>query len=315
MPATSLRQKDFTHEKRPLRLALIMAAWLGWGGAAHAQGVLFDVIHRETIDGFSGSAQFSIPEGRLPDSPAGDPSYNLSVSYNFGAPEITNVSFGTSGQPVVFAPGSPLGEFNPNGPAFFTGSDRNPVFTPGNYILEDLAQGPGTLALVSIRAARPVYNFRFEGPQLIEFQLSGTPIAGAGSNAINGKALFDPLAGRLDGIDTVFTAQTILPSASSGFIPIGSNSFAINGVSFSVISGPSGEQFLGGLGLAPVFFPGTYNVSSSANGSLFRLTIFELAAPGIPEPTSWAMMIVGFGAIGAELRRRRGDAYFAQPKN
>ena len=31
-------------------------------------------------------------------------------------------------------------------------------------------------------------------------------------------------------------------------------------------------------------------------------------APSVPEPTSWAMMIAGFGTIGAALRRRRTDA-------
>ncbi|MGI4875962.1 MAG: PEPxxWA-CTERM sorting domain-containing protein, partial [Janthinobacterium lividum] len=27
--------------------------------------------------------------------------------------------------------------------------------------------------------------------------------------------------------------------------------------------------------------------------------------PGVPEPTSWALMIAGFGAVGAAARRRR----------
>jgi hypothetical protein len=30
--------------------------------------------------------------------------------------------------------------------------------------------------------------------------------------------------------------------------------------------------------------------------------------PGVPEPATWAMMILGFGAAGAVLRRRRQDA-------
>jgi len=32
------------------------------------------------------------------------------------------------------------------------------------------------------------------------------------------------------------------------------------------------------------------------------------ATGGIPEPAAWSMMIVGFGAVGAILRRRRGSA-------
>jgi hypothetical protein len=35
----------------------------------------------------------------------------------------------------------------------------------------------------------------------------------------------------------------------------------------------------------------------------------SITGPGIPEPATWAMMLVGFGALGAALRRRRGRAF------
>jgi hypothetical protein len=40
---------------------------------------------------------------------------------------------------------------------------------------------------------------------------------------------------------------------------------------------------------------------------------FEISNVGaaVPEPTTWAMMLLGFGGIGALLRRRRQDAAFA----
>ena len=39
----------------------------------------------------------------------------------------------------------------------------------------------------------------------------------------------------------------------------------------------------------------------------------EVSAPpnGVPEPAAWAMMIIGFGAMGAAIRRRQGGAVFA----
>ena len=48
-----------------------------------------------------------------------------------------------------------------------------------------------------------------------------------------------------------------------------------------------------------------------------RVSIFEgqitgsIDAPGIPEPESWALMIAGFGAVGAVLRRRCKPAFGA----
>jgi hypothetical protein len=39
--------------------------------------------------------------------------------------------------------------------------------------------------------------------------------------------------------------------------------------------------------------------------------IDNLAIPGVPEPTTWGLMIMGFGGIGAMLRRRRQAVAFA----
>jgi opacity protein-like surface antigen len=54
----------------------------------------------------------------------------------------------------------------------------------------------------------------------------------------------------------------------------------------------------------------TVNGKSGGNGSFSGTLSFALAA--LPEPASWAMMIVGFGGIGATLRRKRvaGPAAF-----
>ena len=60
----------------------------------------------------------------------------------------------------------------------------------------------------------------------------------------------------------------------------------------------------------------------SANTGLWDLTLAKSslsidggelppAAPGVPEPASWAMFIAGFGAIGGSLRRRKPIATFA----
>jgi hypothetical protein len=38
---------------------------------------------------------------------------------------------------------------------------------------------------------------------------------------------------------------------------------------------------------------------------------FGPAAGAVPEPASWAMMLVGFGSIGAMIRTRRRSTVFA----
>ena len=48
----------------------------------------------------------------------------------------------------------------------------------------------------------------------------------------------------------------------------------------------------------------TYRIDLSAGGN--TVTSFaQLGAGAVPEPTTWAMMLLGFGALGVSLRRRR----------
>lgn len=46
-------------------------------------------------------------------------------------------------------------------------------------------------------------------------------------------------------------------------------------------------------------------VSDNASGADFRNYAFRIDnAPAVPEPATWMMMLVGFGALGAAMRRR-----------
>ena len=80
----------------------------------------------------------------------------------------------------------------------------------------------------------------------------------------------------------------------------------------------SSVSFLGtdpsfGLNVDQIFFnvgpqalgPGTYYFAIQAISPAFE-TYLGFGAPGptVPEPATWAMMLVGFGGIGAALRRR-----------
>jgi hypothetical protein len=60
----------------------------------------------------------------------------------------------------------------------------------------------------------------------------------------------------------------------------------------------------------PIFRLGTFAISTTAqnNGPRpfdnYRITI-AAATAAVPEPTTWAMMLIGFGAVGYSMRSRK----------
>jgi hypothetical protein len=91
-------------------------------------------------------------------------------------------------------------------------------------------------------------------------------------------------------------------------------SATVAGIAFN---GPTGndnnESFsLGGQLTNRVFGPGTFaitiagdvDLASTANPAVFDgFLTFNNASP-VPEPTTWAMMLLGFGAVGYSMRKR-----------
>ncbi|MBB4153900.1 hypothetical protein GGQ80_001806 [Sphingomonas jinjuensis] len=63
----------------------------------------------------------------------------------------------------------------------------------------------------------------------------------------------------------------------------------------SVITGPS---------IAPTFLTGSFVFTNKYNSA----EKYSLLITAIPEPASWAMMLIGFGAIGVTMRRRAKGA-------
>ena len=67
--------------------------------------------------------------------------------------------------------------------------------------------------------------------------------------------------------------------------------------------------FLSGLGFDPNV-NNTYSVNLSAGGHSLT-TYAQVGSGAVPEPATWAMMLIGFGAIGLQMRRRKSLAQIA----
>jgi hypothetical protein len=83
---------------------------------------------------------------------------------------------------------------------------------------------------------------------------------------------------------------------------IGSNIFASN----TATSGNSTRTFNAGLQGGNTWLIGA-SVTSTGNVDSFKLKSITFQTP-VPEPSTWALLILGFGGVGAAMRRRKQQA-------
>jgi opacity protein-like surface antigen len=141
--------------------------------------------------------------------------------------------------------------------------------------------------------------------------LGGTDgvFTGPGTYAVNNVSFFsgrfavtpDPIAGTFSnhalssaGNFTYTVDYSLQFSPDSDTLTLGGNSFQIEGYNILI------NQLVLGTGDSGVL---TATVSAITNT--------PPATGGVPEPATWAMMLTGFGGLGAVLRRRRLHGAFA----
>jgi hypothetical protein len=166
------------------------------------------------------------------------------------------------------------------------------------------------------------------GPNDFTFNYQGTLGPDEGLQAGDRLIIYDfagYIAGSITSPSPFVTASTELVS-TTGIVQPGFNDdanianlvFTYNGPDFRDENGPfspldfnglSARTTLGGQGLDAFFTLTTKNNPNGQPGGsgtdVFTLGSVTVPAAAIPEPATWAMMIGGFGLMGAAARRRR----------
>jgi hypothetical protein len=156
----------------------------------------------------------------------------------------------------------------------------------------------------AVPAAAQEYNFSFA----TSAPLFGGPGAGTGTFLTNGITFNSRgyTAQTITGISGVFNGSAITGLAS----PFGANNlYYLTGPSF--VDG-SGLGFMTAAGTnVNLFFQdsvSSYRINTTGPfTSSFVTANSSAVAAAVPEPATWAMMLIGFGAVGYSMRRRRAS--------
>ena len=94
-------------------------------------------------------------------------------------------------------------------------------------------------------------------------------------------------------------------------VPLNSPLWAMLNANDWNVQGNMGSGYSTSLGSAGLYgnawLIGAGNPNPDRNDDGFKLSSIVVNTPTVPEPATWAMMLFGFGAVGASLRRAKTD--------
>ena len=128
------------------------------------------------------------------------------------------------------------------------------------------------------------------------------------------EAAYNPLA--FADIDLIPILSTGTGVGSNGAFNLGSTTggtWSVAGYNIDFIAVKGGNSF---ALYRTTGSSGTWSTSALVNGGgntpgLSHLVFFGTLAAAVPEPSTWALMILGFGVAGASMRQRKARVRFA----
>ena len=200
----------------------------------------------------------------------------LLATFALAAPAVVNAQ-------VVTYNANPTGGFQYGSGNNYTPANAT-VLTNGNNELAVRFHQTGVVAPAS--TGNGIYSFAL-GTTPISFDWSIGGVSGGGATSNASIFLTNLLTGQTASYNPLFVGNDNFTTASGDI----QNSARLN------------FNFLSSLNFN-ANVDNTYRIDLTAGGN--TVTSFaQLGAGAVPEPTTWAMMLLGFGAMGVSFRRRR----------
>lgn len=231
------------------------------------------------------------------------------------------IGFGAPSSVFSTAPNIDGGlQFGPGGVLFATGFSNNTLIQigPGSVTPDRIDTLAGSLSSVGALAFVPAGFAGAGALKLVSYSngnwANGTLTPdGFGTYDVSVGPVITTLGGGPEGISYVkganagFGVDSILlseyASGSVAAYDIDANGDPIVGSRRTFLSGLSGAE---GSAIDPLTGDFIFSTFGGAN-SVYVVSGFTAPTTGgVPEPATWAMMLMGFGGLGAMLRRRRG---------
>jgi hypothetical protein len=157
----------------------------------------------------------------------------------------------------------------------------------------------GAAALIGLAAASPasatLLNFQLTGSNQASFQLQSTaPSSFLNFPGIDTQTFFSNVSGTFGGVAEVGNVNFGTGAAATFNISAPGSFGSAQLVGMDLFTGPPSD---------PVFNLGSFSLNNIFFGLHDTLTITQVAA--VPEPSTWAMMILGFFGVGFMAYRRK----------
>jgi hypothetical protein len=156
-------------------------------------------------------------------------------------------------------------------------------------------------ALLPVTSQASVLSFVISGADNANFTLDSNPIptgqADVGSGPI--APYFVNILGTLNNAPVTFEYITFYSPTDGGGLSAGTQPGSLVGTNYFNLFG---AQIFGNTNTAPSFALGTFLLANVLDGPLVDTLTISAA---VPEPSTWAMLLIGFAGIGFMTYRRK----------